>query len=127
MNPKLDKFIKSKQICKSVLNKQKDEILKLRKLGYSLESICQYLETVNIKTTKQNLSGWLKRQIPKEPIIQNPTVINQMQNTNDSKLQTQKPQELTTTQSEEESVANLMKFASKRITYDDMLNHGKNT
>lgn len=127
MNPKLDKFIKSKQIKKSAFYPHREEILELKRLEYSAKAICEYLETVGVTGTTGNLNRWLKRQIPKEPIIQKPTVINQMQNTNDSKLQTQKPQELTTTQSEEESVANLMKLASKRITYDDMLNHGKNT
>lgn len=120
MNPKLDKFIKSKEANKSILFTQKDEIFELRRLGYSFESICQYLKTVNIDTTKQNLSQWYKRQN-----IDNSTTKN---NTNDESVLSKKKQEQyssTNTFSEKESITKLLQSSNQKFNFDDLMDKNK--
>lgn len=105
MNPKLDKFIKSMEVKKSILYAQKDEIFELRRLGYSFENICIYLKTVGINTSKQNLSKWVKRQ-------------NKNITKPDDK---QKSSSTTTTLSQEESMAKLLQSTNKKFAFDDLM------
>ncbi|MDD2448444.1 MAG: hypothetical protein PHS42_03650 [Sulfurimonas sp.] len=116
MNPKLEKFINKKQVGKSVFYKHREEILELKSRGFSAKVILEYLETVGIKAKKSNLNRWLKRQVQDKQIVQKPTVSNQT---------IQKPKELIKTKTQEEALDKLLKLSSKKISANDMINHGR--
>ena len=124
MNPKLEKFMSKKQAGKSVFYPYKEEILELKSRGFSAQVILEYLETLGVKAEKRNLNRWLQRQIQIKPIIQKPTVSNQTQTTNSNQT-IQKPKEFVKTKTQEEALQKLRKHAIKKITAEDMLNHGR--
>ena len=116
MNPKLEKFIKKKQVGKSVFYPHREEILELKSRGFSAQVILEYLETVGIKAKKGNLNRWLKRQVQDKLIVQKPTVSNQT---------IHKAKESSKTKTQQEALDKLLKLSSKKISAEDMINHGR--
>ena len=124
MNPKLEKFIKKKQVGKSVFYPHREEILELKSRGFSAQVILEYLETVGIKAKKGNLNRWLKRQVQDKLIVQKPTVSNQTQTTNSNQT-IHKAKESSKTKTQQEALDKLLKLSSKKISAEDMINHGR--
>lgn len=124
MNPKLEKFIKKKQVGKSVFYPYREEILELKSRGYSAKVILEFLESVGVKAKKSNLNRWLKRQVQDKPIVHKPTVSNQTQTTNSNQT-IHKPKELAKTKTQQEALDKLLKLSSKKISAEDMINHGR--
>lgn len=123
MSSKLEKFIKSKVVKKSILDTQKDEIFELKRLEHSFETICQYLATVGIKTTKQNLCSWFARR-NKNTKSATHKVVDSVQDIPITKpnLPSQQAQ---AEEVNDDAIAKFMKFATKKHSVDELVNLGK--
>lgn len=122
MNKKLQKFIQKTQVRKgSRFYEHKEEIFKLKKLGYSTPQICEYLNSVGVDAKERNLNAWIQRNTMQKVEQVQQTVTTKEQS---STVETKKD-ETHSSSSTGSSLERFKKMALKKHTVQDLLTHSK--
>ena len=84
---KLEKFLENNQPRESILTPYAEDIFILKNKKFSDKQICEYLKSVGVITSRQNLNQWISRQksiVKKEVLSANEDKTIKKQNSTES-------------------------------------------